>query len=162
MLVTDFDAVQIRLVQIYDKYLIKWVILLSRANSHGCLLLTSWSSQGRRNHSNGPIFSEKYWYYFQRRKNVLCSIPSFVFWIFPPSDTAVQLESTYSKKNAISKSLFQDSFWRIFFGNEKYIILSEEKRTLIMIAPKIFRPSAISPLPDPLLSFMKDLLCKRF
>ena len=45
----------------------------------------------------------KYWYYFHCPKNVLRSILSFVFWIFPPSDTAVQLESADSKQNAISK-----------------------------------------------------------
>ena len=58
--------------------------------------------------SKGRIFSEKYWYYFHCPKNVLCSILSFVFWIFPPSDTAVQLELADSKQNAIPKSLFQD------------------------------------------------------
>ncbi len=67
----------------------------------------------------GQIFSEKYWYYFHCPKNVLCSILSFVFWIFPPLDTAVQLESADSKQNAISKSLFQDSFRHIFWAMRK-------------------------------------------
>ena len=69
--------------------------------------------------SKGRIFSEKYWYYFHCPKNVLCSILSFVFWIFPPLDTAVQLESADSKQNAISKSLFQDSFRHIFWAMRK-------------------------------------------
>jgi hypothetical protein len=30
------------------------------------------------------VFSEEYWYHFHCPKNVLCSILSFVFWIFPP------------------------------------------------------------------------------
>ena len=42
--------------------------------------------------TKGRIFSEKYWYYFHCPKNVLCSILSFVFWIFLPLDTAVHLE----------------------------------------------------------------------
>ena len=67
----------------------------------------------------GPIFSERYWYYFHCPKNVLHSILSFVFWIFPPSDTAVQLESADSKHNTISKSLFQDSFRHIFWAMRK-------------------------------------------
>ena len=62
----------------------------------------------------GPISSEKYWYYFHCPKNVLRSILIFVFWIFPHSDTAVQLESADSKQNEISKYLFQDSFRHIF------------------------------------------------
>ena len=66
--------------------------------------------------AKGPIFSEKYWYYFHCPKNVLRSILSFVFWIFPPSDTAVQLESADSKHNTISKYLFQDSFQHIFWA----------------------------------------------
>ena len=67
----------------------------------------------------GPIFSEKYWYYFHCPKYVVRSILSFVFWIFPPLETAVQLESADSKQNAISKSLFQDSFWHIFWAMRK-------------------------------------------
>ena len=67
----------------------------------------------------GRIFSEKYWYYFHCPKIVLCSILSFVFWIFPPLDTAVQLESADSKQNTISKSLFQDSFRHIFWAMRK-------------------------------------------
>ena len=69
--------------------------------------------------AKGPISSEKYWYYFHCLKNVLCSILSFVFWIFPPLDTAVQLESADSKQNAISKYLFQDSFQHIFWAMSK-------------------------------------------
>jgi len=69
--------------------------------------------------TKGPILSEKYWYYFNCPKNVLRSILSFVFWIFPPLDTAVQLESADSKQNTISKSLFQDSFWHIFWAMRK-------------------------------------------
>ena len=74
----------------------------------------------------GPIFSEKYWYYFHCPKNVLPSILSFVFWIFLCSGTAVQLESADSKQNTISKYLFQDSFQHIFGQWEKCIILSEK------------------------------------
>ena len=70
----------------------------------------------------GPISLEKYWYYFHCPKNVLGSILSFVFWTFPPSDTAVQLESTDSKQNAISKSLFHDNFGKLFGQWEKCII----------------------------------------
>ena len=44
----------------------------------------------------GRIFSEKYWYPLHCPKIVLCSILSFVFWIFPPLDAAVQLESADS------------------------------------------------------------------
>ena len=69
--------------------------------------------------SKGLIFLEKYWYYFHFPKNELYSILSFVFWIFPPLDTAVQLESADSKQNAISKSLFQDIFWHIFLEMRK-------------------------------------------
>ena len=47
---------------------------------------------------------------------MLCFILSFVFWIFPTLDTAVQLESADSKQNTFSKSLFQDSFWHIFWA----------------------------------------------
>ena len=50
---------------------------------------------------------------------MLCSILSFVFWIFPPLDTAVQLESADSKQSAISKYLFQDIFWHIFLEMRK-------------------------------------------
>ena len=67
----------------------------------------------------GPISSENFWYYFHCPKNVLCSILSFVFWIFPPLDTIVQLESADSKENEISKYLFQDSFWHIFWSMRK-------------------------------------------
>ena len=52
----------------------------------------------------GRTSLEKYWYYFHCPKNVLCSILSFVFWIFPLLNTAVQLESADSKQNTISKS----------------------------------------------------------
>ena len=51
--------------------------------------------------------------------SVLFSILSFVFWIFPPLDTALQLESADSKQNPISKNLFQDSFWHIFWVMRK-------------------------------------------
>ena len=67
----------------------------------------------------GLISSEIFWYYFHCPKNVLCSILSFVFWIFPPLDTIVQLESADSKENEISKYLFQDSFWHIFWAMRK-------------------------------------------
>ena len=67
----------------------------------------------------GQISSEKYWYYFHCLKNELCSILSFVFWIFLPLDTAVQLESADSKQITISKSLFQDSFGHIFWAMRK-------------------------------------------
>ena len=71
--------------------------------------------------TKGLIFSERYWYYFNCPKNVLCSTLSFVFWIFSPSDTALQLESADSKQNPNSKSLFQDSFMAHFMGNEKNV-----------------------------------------
>ena len=86
----------------------------------------SYSKEKYKWYSKGPIFSEKYWYHFHCLKNVLRSILSFVFWIFPSSDTAVQLESADSKQNTISKSLFQDSFLHIFWAMRK-IILSEKK-----------------------------------
>ena len=60
----------------------------------------------------GRISSEKYWYYFNCPKNVLCSILSFVFWIFPPLDTAVQLESQLT----VNRTQFQNLFFRIVFG----------------------------------------------
>ena len=50
----------------------------------------------------GQIFSEKHCYYFHCPKNVLHSILRFVFWIFPPLDTAVQK--------------FQNLVFRIVFG----------------------------------------------
>jgi hypothetical protein len=65
--------------------------------------------------TKGRISLEKYWYIAQKRSVIL----RFVFWIFPPLDTAVQLESADSKQNAISKSLFQDSFWHIFWAMRK-------------------------------------------
>jgi hypothetical protein len=52
--------------------------------------------------------------YYHCPKNVLCSILSFYFWIFPSLDTEVQLESADSKQKAISLSLFQDSFRHIW------------------------------------------------
>ena len=67
----------------------------------------------------GRISSEKYWCYFHCPNNGLRSISNFVFWIFPASDTAVQLESADSKQNAISKSLIQDSFPHIFWAMSK-------------------------------------------
>ena len=77
----------------------------------------------------GPIFSEKYWHYYHCPKNVLRSILSFIFWIFPPLDTAVQLESAESKQNANSKSLFQDSFRLIFWAMRKMHHTFWEKAT---------------------------------
>ena len=67
---------------------------------------------------------------FPLPKNVLCSILSFVFWIFPPLDTVVQLESVDSKQTQ-----FQNLFFRIDFGTflgqwEKCVILSKKKRPL--------------------------------
>ena len=56
----------------------------------------------------GPIFSEK-----------ILPKKCAVFWIFPPWDTAVQLKSADSKWNAISKYLFQDSFWHNFWAMRK-------------------------------------------
>ena len=67
----------------------------------------------------GPIFLEKNWYYFHCPKNVLRSILTFVFWIFPPSDPAVQLKSADSKQNTIWKYLSQDSFWHILWAMRK-------------------------------------------
>ena len=43
----------------------------------------SYSKEKYKWYSKGPIFSEKYWYHFHCLKNVLRSILSFVFWIFP-------------------------------------------------------------------------------
>ena len=83
--------------------------------------------------AKGWIFSEKYWHYFHCPKNVLCSILSFVFWIFPPLDTAVQLESADSKQNAISKSLYQDGFWHIFLAMRKMHLTFWKKATFIKL-----------------------------
>ena len=52
----------------------------------------------------GPTFLEKN--YFHCPKNVLHSILRFVFLIFPPSDTAVQLESADSKTEHNLKTSF--------------------------------------------------------
>ena len=75
----------------------------------------------------GLIFSKKYWCYSDRPKNVLRSILSFVFWIFPPSGTAMQLESA-------NRTQFQNLFSRIvfstFFGQWEKCIISEKKRPL--------------------------------
>ena len=62
----------------------------------------------------GPLSSEKYWHYFNGSKNVLCSILSFVFWIFPTLDTAVQLASECNFKIS-----FSGWFLTHFLGNEK-------------------------------------------
>ena len=75
--------------------------------------------------------SEKY--YFHCPKNVLCSILNFVFWIFPPLDTAVQLESA-----DLNNIQFQNLFFMIVFGTflgqwEKCIILSGKNRPLICV-----------------------------
>ena len=75
-----------------------------------------WKQNKSKNLSKGPIFSEKYWYYFHCPQNVLCSILRFVFWTFPPFKTAVQLESDQS---TISKYIFQDSFRHIFWAMRK-------------------------------------------
>ena len=64
---------------------------------------------------------------------------SFVFWIFPPLDFAVLLESADSKHNTISKYLFQDSFWHIFGQSEKCNTLSEKKKPLIPCSLSIAR-----------------------
>ena len=65
---------------------------------------------------------KKYWYYFHGPKNVVHSTLTFVFWIFLPLDTAVQLDSVDSKHNTISKI-----FFRTFLEQwEKHIILSEK------------------------------------
>ena len=95
--------------------------------------------------TKSPIFSEKYWYYFRCPKNVLCSILSFVFWIFPPLDTAVQLESADSKQNTISKSLFHYSFSTFFGQWVKCIILSEKKRPLDWTRPDQTGPDRTRP-----------------
>ena len=80
--------------------------------------------------AKGPISLEKYWFYCL--KNVLGSILGCVFWIFPPSDTAVQLESAESKHNTILKSLFQDSFRHIFWAMRKiHHTFLKKKRPLI-------------------------------
>ena len=81
----------------------------------------------------GLIFSEKYWYYFHCPKNVLWSILSFVFWIFPPLDTAVHLESADSKQNAISKNIFQDSFRHIFWAMRKMHHTFWKKATFMVL-----------------------------
>ena len=95
----------------------------------------------KRDEIKCPIFSEKYWYYFHCPKNVLRSILSFVFWIFPPSDTAVQLESADSKHNTISKSLFQDSFRHIFWAMRKMHQPFWKKRPLDQIQMHLHRYS---------------------
>ena len=55
---------------------------------------------------------------------------SFVFWIFPPLDTAVHLESAGSKQNTISKSLFQHSFRHICWAMRKMHHTFWKKRPL--------------------------------
>ena len=50
--------------------------------------------------AQGRILSEKYWYYFRCPKNVLCSILSFVFWIFPPFCWIYHLQKSQLKKLA--------------------------------------------------------------
>ena len=101
------------------------------------VLWTRWTNKQtskNKQTKKGPIFSEKYWYYFHCPKNVLDSILSFVFWIFPPSDTAVQLESGDSKQNTILKSLFQDSFRHIFWAMRKMHHTLWKKRPLWTVA----------------------------
>ena len=100
-------------------------------------LETPISKKWKKFYPKGPIFSEKYWYYFHCPKNVLRSILSFVFWIFPPSDTAVQLESADSKHNTISKSLFQDSFRHIFWAMRKMPNTFWKKQPLRANCPNI-------------------------
>ena len=76
------------------------------------------------------MLSEKYLYYFHCPKKVLCSILSFVFWIFPPLNIAVQ--SADSKQNAISKYVFQDSFQHIFGAMRKMHHTFWKKRPLVI------------------------------
>ena len=47
------------------------------------------------------IFSENYWYYFHCPTNVLCSILSFVFWIFSALGhcSAVRVSWLYTERN---------------------------------------------------------------
>ena len=49
----------------------------------------------------------------------------------------MQLESADAKQNAISKSLFQDSFRHIFWGNEKNVSYSLEKVTFNILVSLI-------------------------
>ena len=89
-----------------------------------------WKQNKSKNLSKGPIFSEKYWYYFHCPQNVLCSILRFVFWTFPPFKTAVQLESDQS---TISKYIFQDSFRHIFWAMRKMHHIFWKKRPLVSL-----------------------------
>ena len=59
---------------------------------------------------------------FPLPKKCLCSILSFVFWIFPPLYTAVELESADSKQYAISKYLFSG-----YFAGDRYILWAMRK-----------------------------------
>ena len=65
-------------------------------------------------------------------QKLLLSILRFVIWIFLPLDTAVQLESADAEQNAISKSLFQDSFRHIFGAMRKMHHTFWEKATFII------------------------------
>ena len=51
-------------------------------HSQNFLSLKLLASEGKQTPSKGPIFLEKYWYYFHCPKNVLHFILSFVFLIF--------------------------------------------------------------------------------
>ena len=61
------------------------------------------------------------------------SIQSFVFWIFPSLDTAVQLEPADSKYKTISKSLFHDCFRHIFWTMRKMHHTFWKKRPLAFL-----------------------------
>ena len=71
----------------------------------------------RKPTSKDRIISEKYWYNFHCPTNTLRSILSSVFWIFPPSDTALQYAN--SKHNTISKYLYRDNSRHIFWASRK-------------------------------------------
>ena len=114
--------------------------LISRFDSYENRKSCLWNN----NSAKSQIFSEKYWYYFHCPKNVLCSILSFVFWIFLPLDTTVQLKSADSKQNPISKYIFQDSFRHIFWAMKKMHHTFWKKATFIAgIKDETYRQVAI-------------------
>ena len=64
------------------------------------------------------ISSEKYWYYFQSQK-MCCVLSLALYFEFSRPWTLQCSQSADSKQNAISKYLFQDSFWLIFWTIRK-------------------------------------------
>ena len=80
----------------------------------------------------------------------------YVFWIFPPFDTAVQLESADSKQNAISKSLFQDSFWHIFWAMRKMHHTFWKKQSLLLWYDFVSNDSTLAHSYSQYFNFRKD------